>query len=832
MHARRLLRRKTLIALAFLGAGAAALFVCASGLNAHVIIMKDGFTLKGTIKEEKEVIAEGGFIGMIGKLGGFKMVDDGARRMIFSHKQAQDVVDKDVDQGSADLHLNRPIVKIANYALPPGQYDSFTSWNAGWDRKARINTPTRKSLLEIAQHVSTLTPHYAYVQSRQYKWAPHYLTTEFDADSIHNLLTSHPDLKLNGGKDDAGKRFRIHRFLFEAGFYEAALAELDKIAADMPEQKDKVEKQRGSLRKILAGQLLDLVELAQKVGRHQWAQARLANFPQQDLDEGQLVRLRALQASYETVNKNLTQARHFLESLPGALTDSSAPRQLLIEAAAAINAELNPDTVPRLETFVSYARQAEYARERNQTPANPPDQLLSLAITGWLLGNTGAESKVESAVRLWQARQFFLQYQRANDVRDRQHLLAQYRNGPVVAFDELDQIVRTLPPTDPYELGGAGSNGMLPGVQPFSGSSFALALFTAYRNAPDVPLEFQANLPWSIRKGAPYLLQLPPEYHPGRAYPVLIVLHEAGERPEDMLKRWSPLAAQHGYLLVAPEWDNAGRSAYRYTQEEHRAVVEVLRDLRQHFQVDSDRVFLSGLGEGGNMAFDVGLAHPDLFAGVIPVGGRPQYFAKAYWANAQYLPFYVLDGDLDGPGAKDNRQQFQQWVSHGYPALFVQYKGRGSEWFPGELPYLFDWMSRKKRASGYPELGKHTLTSSSEDFQCMRVSDNYFYWLTGEELQDRFTNDSRSWRNSTGAATLQARLKDNDVHVMARGFKRVTVWLGQGMLDYEKPIKITLNQNVVWPARKYTPNLETLLEDFYHRGDRQRHFFAKIEIPL
>ena len=99
--------------------------------------------------------------------------------------------------------------------------------------------------------------------------------------------------------------------------------------------------------------------------------------------------------------------------------------------------------------------------------------------------------------------------------------------------------------------------------------------------------------------------------------------------------------------------------------------------------------------------------------------------------------------------------------------------GRGSEWFGGELPYVFDWMNRKKRAKAVPELGRHGLDSNSEDFRCMRPSDNRFYWLTGEELNDRYTNDSRTWRNSTGAATLQARLKDNDVHIYARGFKRV-----------------------------------------------------------
>ena len=93
----------------------------------------------------------------------------------------------------------------------------------------------------------------------------------------------------------------------------------------------------------------------------------------------------------------------------------------------------------------------------------------------------------------------------------------------------------------------------------------------------------------------------------------------------------------------------------------------------------------------------------------------------------------------------------------------------------------------------------------------MRPSDNRFYWLTGEELHDRYSNDSRSWSTRLGAATLQARIKDNDIQIYARGFKRVTIWLGQGMLDFEKPTRIMLNQ-LNCGSRKIMPNLETLLE--------------------
>jgi len=46
-------------------------------------------------------------------------------------------------------------------------------------------------------------------------------------------------------------------------------------------------------------------------------------------------------------------------------------------------------------------------------------------------------------------------------------------------------------------------------------------------------------------------------HHVGRAYPVLLVLHNAGEKPAEALKRWKALAAESGYLLVAPAWGKA-----------------------------------------------------------------------------------------------------------------------------------------------------------------------------------------------------------------------------------------------------------------------------------
>jgi predicted esterase len=459
--------------------------------------------------------------------------------------------------------------------------------------------------------------------------------------------------------------------------------------------------------------------------------------------------------------------------------------------------------------------------------------LLALAVSGWLLGGGSAEDKVETALRLWRSRQFVLDYQRTQTSGRRQEMLAAFESKQGMPFDELAQMIRSLPPPEPFEQAMFHAGPWAVGGLPFRPAAISWALFAIQKLLPSMQYALQVESPSGSRKGTRYLLQPPPEYHHSRSYPVLFVLHEGGEKPEDMLKRWSSLAAQHGYFLVAPEWERGLKSDnYEYTVEEHLAVLDVLRELRRRFQVDSDRVFLFGLGEGANMAYDVGLSHPDLFAGVLTMGGAPHYFAKAYKQNAQHLPFYVVDGDYDGDTAKDNRQQFEHWVSRSYQALYVQYKGRGREWFDAELPFMFDWMGRKKRAAAFPELGRSGAGSSfGEEYRSMRPTDNHFYWLSGEDMYDRFMNSAQQWNSKIGPALLQARSSEgNHLTVNAHGFKRVYLWLGPGMIDFEKPLQIHLNSRVFWSNRKVTPSLATMLEDFYLRGDRERLFFAKVQL--
>src|SRR5262249_39929047 len=164
-----------------------------------------------------------------------------------------------------------------------------------WDRTFTLEgTPQGK--FSIRQHLSLVTPFYARVDSRRHNWSPHYLMSELDPVIVRSLLLRHPDFK-KGDKEDAAKRFRLYRFLVRAGMYDQALAELDAIQAEIPGQKEQVETSREELKKLLAAKYVDLIEQAQRVGRHHWALSRVRYLSQQGTDEKLQTRVRALQAS-------------------------------------------------------------------------------------------------------------------------------------------------------------------------------------------------------------------------------------------------------------------------------------------------------------------------------------------------------------------------------------------------------------------------------------------------------------------------------------------------------------------------------------------------------
>ena len=145
---------------------------------------------------------------------------------------------------------------------------------------------------------------------------------------------------------------------------------------------------------------------------------------------------------------------------------------------------------------------------------------------------------------------------------------------------------------------------------------------------------------------------------------------------------------------------------------------------------------------------------------------------------------------------------------------------------------MFEWMDCKKgafkRATAVPELGRQG-GSLNREFVSLRNSDTRFYWLSSEGVLANQAVDGREWRNSATGATLYGRIHEGTIHVSARNHKRLSVWLARDMIDFTKPISVRINGEPRMNNQRIQPSHQTLLEDLYQRGDRQRLYWAKLE---
>jgi len=202
----------------------------------------------------------------------------------------------------------------------------------------------------------------------------------------------------------------------------------------------------------------------------------------------------------------------------------------------------------------------------------------------------------------------------------------------------------------------------------------------------------------------------------------------------------------------------------------------------------------------------------------------PLLFARRYWPNAQFLHMYIINGER-GALATETQGMFKEFIRCNYPAIYVEYKGRPSEWFGAERTTIFDWMNRKRRATPLKELGKQ-----SEEFRSQRSTDNQFYWASAQTVQPANLNTASGWNPNVKSATLRATVfNNNEIHVTTSGLSKVTLWFAPKFVNYGEKVAIRLN-GAAAVKLQVTPNLETLLETLYQTADRQRLYFARVDL--
>ena len=144
-----------------------------------------------------------------------------------------------------------------------------------------------------------------------------------------------------------------------------------------------------------------------------------------------------------------------------------------------------------------------------------------------------------------------------------------------------------------------------------------------------------------------YVKYLPRDYDESKKYPLVIFLHGAGERGDDLdhamrhgyMKYVREEGKEYPFIFVAPQCPN-GKYWGCYTE----SLLAFLEDICSTLPVDRERVYLTGLSMGGTGTFMLAMAAPEKFAAIAPVCGSGIYW---YGEMLVDIPVFMYHGDCD-----------------------------------------------------------------------------------------------------------------------------------------------------------------------------------------
>lgn len=238
--------------------------------------------------------------------------------------------------------------------------------------------------------------------------------------------------------------------------------------------------------------------------------------------------------------------------------------------------------------------------------------------------------------------------------------------------------------------------------------------------------EFKKNVYTSSAGHAlPYRILYPKNYDQTKKYPLVLVLHGAGERGDDNEKQLvhgsklfldSLNRLNYPAIVIFPQcasesyWANVDvdRTKNPYTlvfdytrpiMPPLQAAIELVQKTIAEGSVDSKRVYITGLSMGGMGTFEAVYRFPKLFAAAAPICGGADL--KAYDKRVAKTPFYIFHGADDAVvGVENSREAVAKLKSlKTKHVTYMEYPGVNHNSWDNAFaePDYLSWMFSKRK---------------------------------------------------------------------------------------------------------------------------------------
>ena len=346
------------------------------------------------------------------------------------------------------------------------------------------------------------------------------------------------------------------------------------------------------------------------------------------------------------------------------------------------------------------------------------------------------------------------------------------------------------------------------------------------------------------------VLEVPADYNPSRPWPLRVTLHGGVGReapgPGDPAPR--PLANRipgAGELVLHPR---AWAQSEWWTARQADNIARLLERVKRQYNVDESRIYVTGISDGGTGVYFLAMRAATQWAACLPLNGHPSVLAnpdvgadgQLYAGNLLNCPLHIVNGGRDPLYPAASVEPFIEMFRRGsIPVSFQVYPEAGHDvsWWPQERPRYEAFVAAHPRVA-------HPERVSWETERTDRY--NRFRWVVIDQLGERSSDTpladvNRFTRSPGREGTLYSRSRPsgrvdavrrgNAFEVQTRGVRRFTLLLSPDVVDFSKPVRVTVNGRVVHDA-PVAKDVATLLKWAARDNDRTMLYGAELPITV
>jgi hypothetical protein len=349
-----------------------------------------------------------------------------------------------------------------------------------------------------------------------------------------------------------------------------------------------------------------------------------------------------------------------------------------------------------------------------------------------------------------------------------------------------------------------------------------------------------------------YSVNVPESYDPGKRYQVRFQLHggvggRANNQPRGSGEIGALAGAEQIYVLPYAWTDSAW-----WSHDQVDNLTAIVDALKRTYNIDENRVVVSGVSDGGTGAYYIAMHETTPFASFLPLNGFIMVLAHnsiddggLFPNNLRNKPMFVVNGGRDRLYPTASVEPFVRYLmSKGVDiAYHPQPNGEhNTAWWP-ELKDAFEKFVSDHPRDPHPD----TLWWETAD-----LSHNRAHWLVidklgalpgdaadlpdvntvspAEPIASKVFVGKLFLRISQPGRVLLSR-KGNTIEASTRGVTAFTLLLSPDEYDFNQPVRVTANGRVVFDGR-VERSLQTLMKWAARDNDRTMLYAAELKISL